>query len=157
MYNKMFISICHFHRANLALHFTNSPIHIYRFHSKTHRQFNSSLFTINGRKNHKSPNQNSGYNRLNAAMERVAHFDFRVGSTECGATKLLRCEVSSSSSVSPTSFMFVQLASFICANWVAGVSEFVLPNIGDVVADRFIFIGVLWKENARVTFNLVLA
>lgn len=48
-------------------------------------------------------------------------------------------------------FMFVQLANFIWANCVAGVREFVLPNIGDVVADRFIFIGVLWNENARVT------
>lgn len=48
-------------------------------------------------------------------------------------------------------FIFVQLANFIWANWVAGVNEFVLPNIGDVVTVRFSFIGVLLKENARVT------
>lgn len=50
-------------------------------------------------------------------------------------------------------FMFVQLASFIWANWEAGVSDWVLPK-DDVIIDetaRFSFDGVLLNESARPT------
>lgn len=48
--------------------------------------------------------------------------------------------------------IFVQLANFICAICVDGVSEFVLAYSGDVVdTARFNFNGVRLKENARDT------
>lgn len=53
-------------------------------------------------------------------------------------------------------FILLQLASFICASWLAGVREFVLPNGDVIIVDtaRFSLDGVLLNEKARPTCGL---